>query len=684
MNLDFISWNETPFSYKGPIPPATYVRKEFEVKKGLHGATLIMTSLGNYVPYINGRKLGEQLLTPGYTEYSVRLQYQEYNVQELLHDGKNVLGAIVGDGWYRGSCGPMGVRATYGDKLALAAKLILSYENEETVIITDSSWKWTQDGPIRQQDMKLIEHYVAAMELRGWNEAGFDDSSWRACIPSEYKGELVPSESVPVLKQEIFSPKILKTPNGETILDFSQNMAGLVHFKVTGKKGQTVHLFHGEALDENGNFTTKNIGDDRILRLGQEIVYELRDGVQEYEPLFLVCGFRYVKVVDWPEEINVENFEAIAIYSDIPMTGRFVCSNEKINKLVENVRWSLKSNFIDIPTDCPHRERAGWTGDINIFSETANLLSDTRLFFHKWMKDVVATQTKDGAILSIVPKVFMMNRKSNETAPGAAGWADVITQLPMRQYLSYGETGDLELCYEAMKKYVDYNENRAKKNSLRAFRYLKEDRPYILDTGYHYGEWLEPGSANLIDALKAYISPDAEVATAWFFYSAKTLADTAKILGKDNDEQKYRSLSEKIKNAYVRNFLKESDLSSLRQCKYVRPLYMGLVEGELRDKVAKKLNELVVQNHYHIGTGFLTTYQILQALSDNGYNKSAYRMLENEDCPGWLYEVNCGATTPWEGWDAIDPGTGKVKGKSLNHYSPGAAISWLWTRCAGI
>lgn len=684
MDFQFISWEAAPCTQKDPLQPAAWLRKEFSVDTGLTAARLHMTSLGNYIPYVNGIRPYGSLLTPGYTEYSVRLQYQTYDVTSLLKDGVNCLSAVVGDGWYRGSCGPMGMRATYGTTLALAAVLELCYGEKTVTVSTDPSWKWTNNGPICRQDIKLLEYYDARKELTGWNLPGYDDSLWGTCTASSYGGEVIPTEGEAVLAHERFSPVMFTDAKGNTVLDFGQNIAGYVSFRVRGKAGDKLTMIHGEALDENGCFTVANLGDSAILRLGQELTYILKDGLQQYEPMFLVCGFRYVKITA-DCEVLPENFEAAAIYSDLPMTGDFECSNPKINRLVKNIQWSLKGNFVDIPTDCPHRERAGWSGDINVFSQCAALLSDDRKFLRKWIKDLILTQREDGAVLSIVPKVFMMNRKSNETTPGAAGWADAITQIPMQQYLSFGDTEILELCYDAMKKHVEFNRKRAaEEGKLKKKLDKSPDKCYVLDTGYHYGEWLEPGAANLVDGMKAAVAPDSEVATAWFFYSAKTLSEVAEILGKAEDAAEYAVLAEEIRKAYIAHFLKDGVPDSSRQCKYVRPLYMGIVQGEDKARTAKALNDLVVSNGYRIGTGFLSTYQILNVLSDNGYVESAYRMLENEECPGWLYEVNKGATTIWEGWDAVDPKTNKVKHKSMNHYSPGAALSWLWTDCAGI
>ncbi len=684
MNACFITGDAGTFDPKGPFAPALYFRKSFAVSEGLQSARLAMTSLGNYIPCVNGQRPYGSLLAPGYTEYPKRLQFQTYDVTALLAPGENVLGAILGDGWYRGSCGPFGNRGTYGVERALAAELTLTYADHTDVIQTEPSWKVTDAGPVREQDIKRIEHYDARMEMPGWNKAGFDDSAWKDSQLSLYEGELVPDGGEIVCTHECFSPQVLQTPNGDTLLDFGQNMAGIVTFTVTGSAGQTVRLLHGEALDAEGNFTTSNLGSDKILPLGQEIVYDLIDGPQTYTPQFLICGFRYVKLVGWPEDVRPENFAAYAVYSDVRMTGSFTCSNEKINRLVKNVEWSLKSNFVDIPTDCPQRERAGWTGDINVFIECANLFADTQKFIGRWLKDVVLTQKADGSVLSIVPGVYSITGKSRETTPGAAGWADAIVNVPTQMYRAYGDPAILRETYEAMKKHVEFTRRRAEKNSLRSLFGPQEGRRYIVDTGYHYGEWLEPGAANLVDALKAGLAPDAEVATAWFYYSTKELADAAIVLGEEKDAARYSSLAKKIREAYLAHFVPGGRITSDRMCKYVRPLYMGILEGEAAKAAAAGLNDLVVRNGYRIGTGFLSTYQILNVLTDFGYHETACRMIENEDCPGWLYEVNKGATTIWEGWDAIDPETGRLKAKSLNHYSPGAAVSWLWTRLCGI
>lgn len=663
--------------------PASYIRKEFTVQPGLCKAVLHMTALGIYHPTVNGEKITQRLLLPGYTNYHRRVQYQSFDITVFLTAGENAIGCVLTDGWYRGCVGAYGTHNVYGDKLALGAVLELRYPGKTVRLQTDESWMATQNGPLRENDLKLLERYDAKKEMAGWDCPGFNDTGWHTCTVTSYSGKVIPDEGEPVLRQERFAPRVLHTPDGNCILDFGQNIAGIVEFTVKGKAGHTAGLIMGETLDEAGNFTLKNLqGDDKgegLIALGQKLEYTLKDGLQTYAPYTLISGFRYCKLLDWPEEVKAENFTAYAVYSDLAFAGDFACSNSLINKLVENVRWSMKSNFVDIPTDCPQRERAGWAGDINVFIETANYLADTRKFIGKWMGDFVAAQKSDGSLPYIIPEIPVLGAGSS-----SSGWADAISTLPLAQYETYGNLAEVEKAYPAVKKFVDFNTARARKRHITHLLRREPHYNYILDTGFHYGEWLEPGGSNIKDALKAILLPDAEVATAWFYYTCANLVKMAELLEKQEDAETYRELAEKIKAAYRTEFLKNGEVDPQRQCRYVRPIYMGLAEEAEIPKLAKGLNELCVANGYRIGTGFLTTYRILQVLTDHGYGETAYKMLENEQCPGWLYEVKQGATTVWEGWDAIEPETGKLKPLSQNHYAPGAAISWLFSHCAGI
>lgn len=664
--------------------PATYFRRRFYVKTTIVRASLKMTALGIYEPYINGTMITDMLLLPGFTNYDRRLQYQEFNVTKFIRTGENIIGVIVGDGWYRGNIGAFNSTYSFGKELKLAASLCITYTDGTTEIVdADECWEWSSEGPLRENDLKTLERYEAVRDCEWCKPDGQSAWSWTACAVSRYTGRLVPSTAEPVMEHEAFKPEVIRTPDGSTVLDFKQNLAGHVWFRVTGKAGHFVALTMGETLDTEGNFTLQNLQGKQkpgsALYVGQRLEYILKDGSQEYKSKFLISGYRYVKLENWPETVHPDNFRSIAIYSTLTVTGRFRCSNEKINRLVENVQWSQRSNFVDIPTDCPQRERAGWAGDINVYLETANYFTNTKKFIEKWMVDFVQAQKKDGSLPYIIPEVPALGNSHS-----SAGWSDAITTVGLMQYLFYDDKKIIADTYEAAKAYVEFNRKRAGKRHI--FHILKRGKhySYILDTGFHYGEWLEPGSSNIRGSLKAMIFPDSEVATAWFYYSAKNVAQMAALLNKPEDAKTYAQLAEKIKSAYQMEFVPKGKISSKRQCKYVRPIYMELLNKEEAINNAEQLNRMCIQNNYRIGTGFLTTYQILNVLTDYGYVDTAYYMLENEQCPGWLYEVNCKATTIWEGWDAITKNPDKIASLSQNHYSPGAAISWLFSRCAGI
>ena len=385
-------------------------------------------------------------------------------------------------------------------------------------------------------------------------------------------------------------------------------------------------------------------------------------------------------------EVKAENFTAIAIYSGYKRTGSFSCSNPKINQFVSNVQWAQNSNFVDIPTDCPQRERAGWTGDIDVFAETACYLADTERFLRKWFGDYISLQKEDGSLPFIVPEMPMMKMGPMDmmTMPwSSAGWSDALINVAMILYRFYGDKSVLEQVYDAAKKYIDYDLRRAaKKHFLHKFK-MGSHYKYILDTGYHWGEWLEPGGSNVKDGIRAMFLPDAEVATAWLYHSTRQVYEMAIILGKHADSEKYGDLAEKVKDAYRREFLKGGTVKSKRQCRYVRPVSMGVVTENEAKSIVANLNKMVIANDYKIGTGFLTTYQVLQTLTDYGYAETAYKMMEQEQCPGWLFEVVRGATTTWETWDTVGK-DGSLKPVSLNHYAPGAACAWLFSHVGGI
>lgn len=670
------------------LQPASYIRKEFVVSGNAKKAMLHITALGVYNAFLNGAAVGNQLLTPGYTNYFKRIQYQTYDVTEMISEGINAIGVILGDGWYRGCLGMTSKRGYYGRKTALAAVLEIETDQERILIHSDIDWKATQDGPIRQNDIKTYETVDAEKELTGWNCPDYDDSMWHECMQGNYEGDIVPQEGEAVIEHEHFRAKVLVTPDGEQILDFGQNLAGHIEFTVTGHAGHKVSLTMGEVLDENKNFTLKNLvteGSDSFNGdLGQKLTYILREGTQTYKSQFLISGYRYARLENWPEEIKAENFVSIAVYSDVKETGFFQCSNEKINQLVSNSKWSQKSNFVDIPTDCPTRERAGWTGDINVFSETAAFYTDVRKFLRKWLNDFISLQREDGNLPYIVPQIpfELMGHDFNPIASGSAGWSDALSNVTMTLYRFYADKSFIETAYEPLKRFVAFNRERAKRRNPAHESKPDEYYDYILDTGYHYGEWLEPGAVMTEEAMRGFTNPDEEVATGWWYNTVNQVAQMAEILGKADEAEEYRALAEKIKYAYRQEFVVHGIAEPDRQCKYVRPVAMGLTTREESQKLMDDLANMAGANEYRIGTGFLTTYQILAVLSQYGHSDTAYKILENEKSPGWLYEVNKGATTTWENWYGVSEKG--VPLDSQNHYAPGAALSWLFTYCCGI
>lgn len=662
--------------------PASYIRRVFQVEKAVSKVILHMTALGVYRGYLNGTELDDQLLTPGYTDYNYRVQYQSYDVIDRILPGENVIGAVVGDGWYRGCIDIGSNRNSYGTKTALSFVLELTFtDGTKEIVCSDEQCKATQNGPLRENNTKTIERYDARLRLPGWNSPGFDDSSWHGVEKGSYHGAVIPQQGEKILRHEQFTPAVLHTSDGNTVLDFGQNFAGFIRFTVTGQAGHMVTLTMGEVLDENGNFTMKNLSAEGASlisgEVGQRVEYTLREGKQTYEPFFQYCGFRYAKLENWPEEVKCENFIGVAVYSDVPFTGEFSCSNELINQLVKNTRWSQKSNFVDIPGDCPTRERTGWTADIAVFCETACYLSNPRKFLKKWLQDFCLEQRDDGNLPFVIPAGGKGGMQW-----GCMGWSTAIVTVPITLYRFYGDKQILEDVYDTVCRFVEFNLDRAKRRN-KYFLFKKfRNRDLVLETGFHYGEWLEPGSAMYKDYIRNLFYPDTEVTAAWFYELTHQAAQMANILEKSEDEKRFAALAEKLKETYQANFLTDGLVESKRHCRYVRPLHMGLAQPEKENLIAAALNEKCRENDYRIGTGFLTTWQLLPTLSRFGYIETAYRMLENTQQPGWLYAVTKGATTTWENWFGINEKGVPVD--SHNHYSYGSVVAWLFSHCAGI
>ncbi len=642
--------------------PAHFLRKDFSTSKKVKSARVYVSSLGLYELYINGKKVGDQLFTPGWTSYNKRIQYQTYDVTSMLQT-KNAIGAILGDGWYRGNIGWQDQRNYYGGKLALIAQLHISYtDGTDEIIETGEGWKATT-GPIIFSDIYNGETYDARMEMPGWSTAGFDDSKWgKAVSLNQTKEFLIAPQGVPVKAvEEIVPIKLFTTPNDELVYDMGQNMVGWVRLKVKGKKGDVVTLKFAEVLDKQGNFYTDNLRAAKVTD-----VYILKgDGEEIYEPKFTFHGFRFVELVGFPGTPGLENITGVVIHSEMEPTGTFTCSDPLINQLQKNIQWGQKGNFLDVPTDCPQRdERMGWTGDAQVFSATASYIYNTAGFYTKWVKDIAADQLPDGKVPHVIPDVL-------KGGGGSTAWADVSLIVPWTTYLAYGDKRILEVQYPSMVKWVEYMKNRAGDD-------------YLWTGDAHFGDWLAFASTRS-DYTGATTEKDL-IATAYYSYSSGLLSKIAKIIGNTADADKYAKLSENIKKAFVNEFVAPSGrLVSHTQTAYLLAIAFDLLPENLVPKAANYLVEDITK-FKHLTTGFVGTPLLCKTLSATGHEDLAFMLLNRKEYPGWLYPVTQGATTIWERWDGQKPdGTFQDVGmNSFNHYAYGAIGEWLYTYVAGI
>ena len=649
--------------------PAQMLRKEFTVRGPIKRARAYVTALGLYEMELNGKKVGDQLFTPGWTSYHDHIQYQTYDVTRQLRPGKNAVGVTLGDGWYRGYLLWSKVRNVYGDKLALLMQIVVEYANgDREIIVTDDSWK-ASTGPILMSDIYDGETYDARLEKAGWSKPGFDDADWVGVqIIDQRKDNLVAPAGPPVTRMEEVKPiKILVTPAGDTVVDMGQNMVGWIRLKVKGPAGTTVTLRHAEVLDKEGNFYTAN-----LRKAKQTDKYTLKGkGIEIFEPHFTFHGFRYVAVKGFPGELTLDALTGVVVYSAIQPTGMFECSNPMINQLQHNIQWGQKGNFLDVPTDCPQRdERLGWTGDAQVFARTACFNADVAAFYTKWLKDFIADQQAEGQIPHVIPDVLSIN-KGHKGNSASAGWADAAVIVPWTVYLCYGDKRILEQQYDCMKGWVDYQAKRA-------------GDTYFWNTDFTFGDWLAFNTTRS-DYPGATTDKDF-ISQVFFARSTDLLQRTAAILGKEEDAKKYAELLKNIKRVFRNEFLTPNGrLSPNTQTAYCLALQFDLVPDDLKPTLARRLVG-DVKKFKHITTGFLGASHICPALSNNGYIDEAFMLLNRKEYPSWLYPITRGATTIWERWDGIKPdGTFQNPGmNSFNHYAYGAIGEWLYQVVAGI
>lgn len=682
--------------------PVPFLRKTFHLPKGISSARLYVTALGLYECSINGQEVSDDVFTPGWTDYNKRIQYQVYDVTNLLHEGDNVLGAALGDGWAAGFVG-LGNRQLYTNKPKLFAQLEITLSDGNTVTITsDKTWKH-QFGPILESDMFMGEAYDARLELANWNTSTYDDKSWLKVEQGEAPtGALVATNGPTVKRIEELEPVSNPVDKSDFIrkkyiFDLGQNMVGWVKLKGTAPAGTSVVLRFAEVLNPDGSLYTTNLRDARATD-----VYTFKgEGEEVWEPTFTFHGFRYVELVGYPGEVSKDTITGVVIHSEMEQTGTFECSDPTINQLQSNILWGQKGNFVDVPTDCPQRdERLGWTGDIQVFVRTAAFNMDVAGFMTKWANDVTDSQSDAGAVPAVVPGVISLT-------DGGPAWADAAVICPWTIYLCYGDKSILENNYATMTKFMDFMVNE----SIDLIRCHPNYKGWM-----GFGDWLSINAE----------TPRDLIGTAFFAYDANLMSQIANILGKRNNASKYRKLSNDVKKAFQNRYLKggtvsAEDITAARklaeqehgisrgnlervdygavssevfntelftpsQTAYVLALYFDLLPEKLRDVAAKELVEDIKRRDMHLSTGFVGAPYLPHVLSSNGELETAYALLNQKSWPSWLYSVTQGATTIWERWDGWtqERGFQSPEMNSFNHYAYGSIGAWLYQTVAGI
>ena len=647
------------------LAPCPYLRKDFRLEKPVRRARLYATARGVYELSLNGARVGEDVLTPGWTDYRKRIQYQTYDVTGLLAEGQNALGAVLGDGWYAGFFGfdPKRRGAHYGVRPQLLAQLEVEYEDGTTEsVATDGSWLCST-GPILFSDLLMGESYDARLEMPGWSEPGFDDSGWY--VVSVEEGDETPLVAQPDqgvgVTGEVEARTVTQPEEGVFVFDMGQNMVGWARLKVEGEAGTAVRLRFAEALNPDGTIYTENL---RAAR--QTEAYVLKgEGEEVYEPRFTFHGFHYVEVTGYPGEPPLGAVTGIVVHSATPPSGRFECSNPMVNRLQRNIVWGQRGNFLSVPTDCPQRdERLGWMGDAQVFVRTASFNMDVATFFEKWMVDVEDAQGPEGAFPDVAP--LLTGSGLMDLSRGAPAWGDAGVIVPWTIYRTYADTRIVEKHYDAMARWMAY---------------LREANPDLLrknKMGNNYGDWLSP---------KGDHTPKDLLATAYWAYDAGLMAEMAGAIGRGEDAEKYAELREGIKGAFNRAYVApDGCVEGDTQTGYVLALHMDLLPEGLRAAAAEHLVEAIEREDWHLSTGFVGISYLCPVLTEAGRADVAYRLLLNDTFPSWGYTIKHGATAIWERWDGWteEKGFQSPNMNSFNHYSLGSVGEWLYRYVAGI
>lgn len=670
-----------------PYHPAVMMHKKFVLRGQIQKARLYMTANGIYEFQINGKCASNVQLAPEFTSYDKLLKYQVYDVTHSLLKGENAIGVTIADGWYKGKIA-LGKGNDYGDNPALLMELHVIYaDGSKECICSDENFLYSYDGTVRYADLFTGEKHDGRMKIESFASVKMDTSKWKPVnvIDYDYENlEVQTNESIKTVA-ELEVKEILITPQGDTVIDFGQNFAGHLKVVMQGKTGTEVTFEHTEELDKDGNFTYPFSNSTRE----QKDVYALSgNGEEIFEPRFTYHGFRYVRIKGLEGKWKKEQFKGIVISSDNEISGSFQCSNEKFNRLQQNIMWSQISNTIGIPTDCPTREKAGWTGDVVVYGKTACFNQNMYKFFEEWLKSIRLEQLPDGQVLNIVPMIKSYVHMSHG---GSLGWGDAVITLPWQLYQIYGDKQILEENYEAMSAWINFVEKSAYEQlppeaSEMSGRHL-ENQHYLINTGFHFGDWLVPSVANadgFADGAASSFLTGHTVSTALFASMTDIMKEVNELLEYHEKAKHYEILGIRVREAFEEEYLMDDGkLKNDLQGLYVLALQMNMVENQKRELLLKRLTELVEANNNCMDTGFMSVPYILDVFSENGKKDMAYKLLYQNQCPSWLYQVEHGATTMWESWNAIKL-DGKRDGCSFNHYAFGCVGNWMYNNILGI
>lgn len=675
-----------PENHLNTLDPSIYMRKVVTLDEIPEFAVAHATAHGIYALYINSQCVSD-LFAPGYTSYDKHLEYQSYDITSCLKQGENVIGVILADGWYTGKIGAMGIGQQYGKESAFLLQVHCKYaDGKESSFGTDGEMRWNE-GALRYADLYVGEYFDSTKELKGWLNPGYDDSAWekvRICNYGYYNLTMQGIPAVQELRQ--IHPRILHAPNGDILLDAEENIAGYVEFSLELKQGDIVSLEHSETVDQEGNYLQNIIGQNKdqtdYFVCGQ-------DGKTVYKPQFTFHGFRYVRVKG-VDHCSGENFVIHVIGTSLEKTGEFMCSDTRLNKLHENILRSQEGNMICIPTDCPQRERTGWTGDVQLYTPTGCYEQNIEHFLRHWLIDMRHEQLPDGQIPHIVPcmKSHDVMKPPGIEGVSSAGWSDAAVIVPWRLYEAYGDINILRENFDMMLKYMEATEKMACELPPDAKKMSEDERNrqhYLWNTGFQYGDWLMPSIQMSGRPIFEVVQQTGYVvATLQYAMVTEMMAEICQVLGREELEEHYRRLNEKIRKAWAEEYMEEDGtFKKDYQGVYVLALETGAVPKEHREKALDRLVEKIHENGDLLDTGFLSVPYLLPVLQKNGREDIAHMLLFQEQCPSWLYEVKMGATTMWEYWNGYAP-DGTPGDCSMNHFAFGCVGEYLYKSILGI